>query len=450
MSRSNRFLCQQAYAWLFLGFLCYALPWSVFAAEPATLLRIQGSNTIGARLAPALVAGLFERQGFTRVRIEPAGDNEQRVLAEDRLGRTLQVSIAAHGSGTGFAALQDGSADLAASSRPIKDAEAAALLGLGDLRGAEAEQVIAIDGLAIIVHPDNPLQVLTTAQLAAVFAGEVRDWAELGGRPGAIVLYARDDRSGTFDTFRELVLAAHGKVLDGGALRFESSDLLSDGVSRDPGGIGFIGLPYVRSSKALAIADGESRPMLPSAALIATEDYPLSRRLFIYMPPATASEWPRALVRFAHSPAGQALVAEAGFIPQTVQAVRVEPGAEMPEAYRRLADEARRLSVNFRFQEGNAELDNKARRDVERVLDYLRRHDKLRHQAVLVGFGDPKSDPARAALLSKLRAMAVRRELARGGVIFREVTGLGEQMPVAANSADEGRMRNRRVEVWVY
>src|SRR5690606_12588983 len=174
MSRSNRFLCQQAYAWLFLGFLCYALPWSVFAAEPATLLRIQGSNTIGARLAPALVAGLFERQGFTRVRIEPAGDNEQRVLAEDRLGRTLQVSIAAHGSGTGFAALQDGSADLAASSRPIKDAEAAALLGLGDLRGAEAEQVIAIDGLAIIVHPDNPLRALTTAQLAAVFAGEVR------------------------------------------------------------------------------------------------------------------------------------------------------------------------------------------------------------------------------------------------------------------------------------
>ena len=66
------------------------------------------------------------------------------------------------------------------------------------------------------------------------------------------------------------------------------------------------------------------------------------------------------------------------------------------------------------------------------------------------GFGDPKNDPARAALLSKLRAMAVRRDLVKGGVIFRDITGLGEQMPVAANDADEGRVKNRRVEVWVY
>jgi phosphate transport system substrate-binding protein len=69
---------------------------------------------------------------------------------------------------------------------------------------------------------------------------------------------------------------------------------------------------------------------------------------------------------------------------------------------------------------------------------------------VLVGFGDPKADPARAKLLSKLRAMAVRRELARHGVIFRQISGLGDELPVAANNADDGRIKNRRVEVWVY
>ncbi|WP_373388244.1 substrate-binding domain-containing protein [Pseudomonas alcaligenes] len=448
---SERHSWSHAYGWLLLGFICYALPWSVFAAEATTLLRLQGSNTIGAKLGPALIGGLYQSQGLSNVRIAPgAAENEQLVLAEDKLGRPLQSLVAAHGSGTGFVALQDGSADLAASSRPIKDAEAASLQALGDMRGIDAEQVIAIDGLAIIVHPRNPVQALTTEQLAAVFAGEIRDWGALGGQPGAIRLYARDDKSGTFDTFKELVLAAHGKSLAAGAQRFESSTQLSDQVSQDPDGIGFIGLPYVRQSKPLAIADGQSQPMLPSTTLIATEDYPLSRRLFLYNPPGTANEWVNALVQFAHSPAGQAIVEQSGFIPQTVQAVEVEPSAGMPADYRRLASEAKRLSVNFRFQEGSAELDNKARRDVARVLEYLKANDKLRQKAVLVGFGDPKNDPARAALLSKLRAMAVRRDLSKGGVIFREITGLGEQMPVAANSGDEGRMKNRRVEVWVY
>ena len=448
---SDRPLWSQAITWLILGFIFYALPWSVFAAEPTTLVRIQGSNTIGAKLGPALISGLFQSQGFSNIRIVAAGaENEQLVQAEDKLGRTLQVSVAAHGSGTGFVALQDDSADLAASSRPIKDAEAAALQSLGDLRSAEAEQIIAIDGLAIIVNPQNPLASLTTEQLAKAFSGEVRDWSQLGGTPGAITLYARDDKSGTYDTFKELVLAAHGKSLAPTAKRFESSDQLSDLVSQDPGGIGFIGLPYVRQSKALAIADGDSQPMPPSTTLIATEDYPLSRRRYLYNPPGTPNEWVKSLVQFAHSTAGQAIVEKSGFIAQTVQAVKVAANTKMPEDYRKLADEAQRLSVNFRFQEGSATLDNKAQRDIQRVLDYLKDNDKLRSKVVLVGFGDPKNDPERAALLSKLRAMAVRRDLSKGGVIFREITGMGEQMPVAANDGDDGRVKNRRVEVWVY
>ncbi|WP_068826960.1 phosphate ABC transporter substrate-binding/OmpA family protein [Pseudomonas sp. BMS12] len=448
---SDRPLLSQACTWIILCFILYALPWSVFAAEPTTLMRIQGSNTIGAKLGPALISGLFQSQGFSNIRVVPAGaENEQLVKAEDKLGRTLQVQVAAHGSSTGFVALQDGSADLAAASRPIKASEAAALQSLGDLQGVDGEQVIAIDGLAIIVNPQNPLTSLTTEQLAKAFSGEARDWSELGGAPGAITVYARDDKSGTYDTFKELVLTAHGKSLAANAKRFESSDQLSDLVSQDPHGIGFIGLPYVRQSKALAIADGESQPMPPTATLIATEDYPLSRRLFLYSPPNTPNEWVRSLVQFAHSPAGQAIVEKNGFIAQTVQAIKVTASQKMPEDYRKLANEAQRLSVNFRFQEGSATLDNKAQRDIGRVLDYLEEHDKLRSKVVLVGFGDVKSDPERAALLSKLRAMAVRRDLSKGGVIFREITGLGEQMPVAANDGDDGRLKNRRVEVWVY
>ncbi|AYC32947.1 hypothetical protein D3880_11420 [Pseudomonas cavernae] len=441
-------------SWLLLGFICYALPWSVFAAQPdasTTVLRIQGSNTIGAKLGPALVKGLFEERGLRDIHIQQgSAENEQRVVGRSADGREVRIEVAAHGSGTGFVALKDGSADLAASSRPIKASEVQQLAALGDLKSRAAEQIIALDGLAIILHPSNPLSTLNTEQLARIFAGEVRTWEEIGGRGGEIHVYARDDNSGTYDTFKELVLAAHGKVLAANAKRFESSEQLSDLVSQDVHGIGFIGLPYIRQAKAVAIADGESQPLPPSTSQIATEDYPLSRRLFFYVLPGQANPWAQALVQFAHSPRGQAIVEQNGFIAQTVQAIQVTPNPAMPDDYRTLASQARRLSVNFRFQEGSATLDNKAQRDLERVLDYLQSHDKLNQQVVLVGFGDPKLDPARAALLSKLRAMAVRRELARHGVAFREITGLGDRLPVAANDVEDGRLKNRRVEVWVY
>jgi phosphate transport system substrate-binding protein len=419
-------------------------------ADGAPVLRIQGSNTIGAQLGPALVAGLLDKQGAGSIQQQPGiHPNEIRVTGLLPSGQKVSIDVAAHGSSTGFAALKTGQADLAASSRPIKNAEISELAGLGDLRSQDAEQVIAIDGVAVILHPANPVRQLSINQLAKIFSGEIHDWEQLGGTGGAIHLYARDQQSGTFDTFNELVLTRFGKTLARDAQRFESSEGLSDEVSKDRQAIGFIGLPYVRRAKAVAIIDGESKPMLPSISLIATEDYPLSRRLYFYLPPDSKQRWAKALVRFAQSPQGQSIVAQNGFVAQTVQAVKVRATAEMPADYQNLTREAERLSVNFRFAQGSASLDTKARLDLKRVVDYLKAHDKLNQKVTLVGFGDAKSDPSRAQLLSKLRAMAVRRELLKGDVILRDVRGFGDEMPVATNDVDEGRIKNRRVEVWV-
>ncbi|OCW29451.1 hypothetical protein C9382_05320 [Pseudomonas aylmerensis] len=429
----------------------FAVAASLPVPEQGPALRIQGSNTIGAALGPALVKGLMEHQGLQGVHSEPGdGANEQRVIGKTRQGKTVTIEVAAHGSSTGFAALKKAGADLAASSRPIKDSELVDLEPLGDLKGPGAEQVIAIDGLAIILNPQNPLNTLNTEQLAQIFNGEASTWEALGGIGGPIHVYARDDQSGTYDTFKELVLNRRSKPLVASAKRFESSEALSDAVSQDPQGIGFIGLPYVRQAKAVAIVDGDSQPMLALNSLIATEDYPLSRRLFFYLPPSGRNPWAKALVDFTQTSKGQAIVAANGFIAQQVQAIAVQPRPSMPEDYQAIAREAQRLTVNFRFEEGSASLDNKARQDLQRVVTYLKSHEKLDKQVTLVGFGDAKNDPQRAALLSKLRAMAVRRELVKSGVVLRDIRGFGAQMPVAANTADEGRIKNRRVEVWVY
>ena len=434
-----------------LRFLSLTLLCAITGLATAADLRIQGSNTIGANLGPALVSAMLAEQGLHDIHSVPViPPNEHSIVGTTAQGQQIRVDVAAHGSGTGFTALAAGLADLVASSRPIKDRELVDLEPLGDLKSPDAEQVIAIDGLAIILHPHNPLNQLNTEQLAQIFSGQISRWEQLGGTGGAIHLYARDDQSGTWETFKELVLNRNGQPLSSTAQRFESSEQLSDAVSHDPQAIGFIGLPYIREAKAVAIVDGASQPMLPLTSLIASEDYPLSRRLFLYLPPATNNPWAKALVAFTQSPQGQAIVGQNGFVAQSVQADNVMPGAHMPEQYQALTREAQRLSVNFRFEEGSASLDNKARQDLLRVVDYLSAHGKLDKQVTLVGFGDAKDDPQRAQLLSRLRAMAVRRELVKSGVVPREIQGYGAQMPVAANTEDEGRLKNRRVEVWVY
>jgi phosphate transport system substrate-binding protein len=447
-SRFVHFLFAAALSGVFsLGAQATALP---LPSDNLPALRIQGSNTIGAQLGPALVVGLLTQQGAQNVQQQPGKrPNEIRVVGHMPSGQNISIEIAAHGSSTGFTALKAGQADLAASSRPIKNSEVSELAALGDLRSQNAEQVIAIDGVAVILHPSNPLRELSIDQLARIFSGEIHDWEQLGGTGGAIHLYARDQQSGTFDTFNELVLARFDKDLARDARRFESGEGLSDEVSNDRQGIGFIGVPYVRKAKAVAIIDGESKAMLPSVSLIATEDYPLSRRLYFYLPPESGQRWAKALVRFAQSPQGQSIVAQNGFVAQTIQAVKVRPTSQMPPEYQNLTREAERLSVNFRFAQGSASLDTKARLDLNRVVDYLKAHDKLDQKVTLVGFGDAKSDPARAQLLSKLRAMAVRRELLKSQVVLHDVRGFGDEMPVATNDVDEGRIKNRRVEVWV-
>ena len=434
-----------------LRFLSLPLLCAITSLATAADLRIQGSNTIGANLGPALVRAMLAEQGLHDIHSVPViPPNEHSIIGTTAQGQQIRVDVAAHGSGTGFTALAAGRADLVASSRPIKDRELVDLEPLGDLKSPGAEQVIAIDGLAIILHPHNPLNQLNTEQLAQIFSGQISRWEQLGGTGGAIHLYARDDQSGTWETFKELILNRSGQPLSSTAQRLESSEELSDAVSHDPQAIGFIGLPYIREAKAVAIVDGASQPMLPLTSLIASEDYPLARRLFFYLPPAANNPWAKALVNFTQSPQGQAIVGQNGFVAQSVQADSVLPGAHMPPQYQALTREAQRLSVNFRFEEGSASLDNKARQDLLRVVDYLSAHGKLDKQVTLVGFGDAKDDPQRAQLLSRLRAMAVRRELVKSGVVPREIRGYGAQMPVAANTEDEGRLKNRRVEVWVY
>lgn len=433
-----------------LATLLPLLPLPLLANDaPTTLLRLQGSNTINARLGPRLVAALLAEHGYRDPQVIPtAMMDEWQLVARAPNGASVAVQIAAHGSSTGFTALAAGTTDLAAASRPVTDSEVNILAGLGDLRSKEAEYVIGLDGLAIIVHPGNPLRELDLQQLARIFSGDIADWQQLGGKPGPIRLYARDDRSGTYDTFRELVLTPASKRLSAATSRFESNEELAQRVAEDPAGIGFTSLAAAARSPKLALRDGEGRAIAPSEASIATEDYPLARRLFLYGPPAQRSDWARSLLEFSQTPAGQAVVQQSGFVAQRIEPLTIDDTRGMPPAYGELARRAQRLTVNFRFTAGSARLDNKALRDVERLAAFMREPENAGRQLILLGFNDATEDPARAALLARLRATAVATALRHQQAFASEVLSLGDQLPVAGLSPN-GRVKNRRVEAWI-
>lgn len=429
--------------------LLLLISWSpAWSAEAP--LRIAGSNTLGASALPTLVRGWLAGRGASDIRTH-AGPvpNEVAITAQGADGQPLRVEIAAHGTQTGFDALASGRADLAAASRPLEAETAWRLRALGDLRSAEAEQVIGLDGIAVVVHPANPLNALSLDQLTAVFSGRLTRWEQLGVPGGAIHVLARDARSGTFETFRALLLDASSTRLSARAERFESNEALVARVANDRQAIGFGSLNVLHHAKALAVAEGDAPALLPSPAAVASEDYPLTRRLYLYRPTSVPCPLAKALVTFVQSPAGQAILARQGFVSQQVLALPTQRPGQGPMRYRALQREARRLNVSLRFQPASATLDNKALRDAQRIAAYVRSRGLAATQVTLVGFGDPKQTPGRAALLSRLRAMTVRRELARAGVEVREVLGLGDRLPIADNARASGRQRNRRVEVWV-
>jgi phosphate transport system substrate-binding protein len=425
------------------------------AVQPASIeptgmfIRLHGSNTIGAELAPALAEEFLHRHsGAATVVTRRTAPDELVVEARGATDRPLAVvEVHAHGSSTAFEDLGAGKCDIGMASRRIRPEEVDALARLGNLASAASEHVIGLDGIAVIVNPKNPISSLTTGQIAAVFAGRARTWDEVGGVAEPIVVFARDDKSGTFDTFKHLVLGSDELVAD--AKRFESSEALSDAVAADDRAIGFIGLPYVRSAKAVMVQTAPSSVVLPSPMTVATEDYPLARRLYFYVP-LGASSAARDFVDFALSEDGQRIVQSAGFVDLRPKCdANAARCSDCPSLYRDAVRGGCRVSTDFRFDLGDTQLDTRALRDLQRVSDLMSRSSQANRSIVLLGFSDSTGARSDNMSLSQRRAGVVAEQLRARGLHVDLVRGFGPDMPIADNSTDEGRQRNRRVEIWV-
>lgn len=266
----------------------------------------------GATPAPGAAATIENKGSDTMVNLALSWAE-----AYGRLHPEVQIAVTGGGTGTGIAALINGTVDLANASREISEDERAQ----AQANGVEPmEHVVAGDAIAIVVHPSNPVDALTIPQIADIYAGRITNWQEVGGEDRPIVLLSRESNSGTHVYFLEAVLRGGREdddtLFSPDTLLMPSSEGISAEVRRNPNAIGYDGLAYVtHDQKVVAVSPtAGAAPVVPSIETVRDGSYPIARGLFIY----TAGE-PRGPVGdyldWILGAEGQAIVRELGFVP---------------------------------------------------------------------------------------------------------------------------------------
>lgn len=227
------------------------------------------------------------------------------------------IAVTGGGSGTGLSSLISGSCDIAMSSRNIKEKE----IVLAKKKGINPNEIkVALDGLAVVVNPANPIDKLTIDQLALIFSGKIKNWKEVGGKDEKIVLLSREVNSGTHVYFKEHVLrkgdSNSAEEFAPNALMLSSSQAIADEVSGNSAAIGYYGMGYISAKqRTVAIArNANSEFIAPTTENVLNGKYPISRPLFIYTNGAPAG-LVKKFVDFMLSKEGQDIVLATDFVP---------------------------------------------------------------------------------------------------------------------------------------
>ena len=361
-----------------------AQPKANTAPKTIETLTLKGSNTVGEDFAPLLAEAFLRDQGAILINQHSSSNSLVKqiegILPEQN--KMIKIIIEAHGSSTGFEALASQSTNIAMSSRMIKSTEKNTL---SQHYGQIEEHPIALDALAIITYPENPLEQLTINQIAQVYSGEIDNWQQLGGDDYPIKLFSRDNNSGTWDTFKNLVLKPHNKKLSITSERLESSNHLVQGVINNSGAIGFVGVTYTGNAKLLRVSNQQKQPpQKPNLFTIGTQNYPLSRKLYFYTAGNQTSQIAKDFIEFTTNNNGQKLTRQVGLVSYYPTRNRPEYiDKESPLRYRELAGLGTRLTVDFSINTSTVDA-AKEERDIERLSSYIKQNPQ--RKIVLVDF----------------------------------------------------------------
>jgi len=258
-----------------------------------------------------VVAALLAAPGVATAAVTVKGSDTMVILAQRwaeeymKKDPSKKVQVTGGGSGTGIAALINGTTQIANASRPMKDSEKKNLEKRFGTPGVETS--VAKDGVTFYVHESNPVKSLTVEQLRRIYQGDLTSWKDVGGPDAPIVVYSRENSSGTYVFVKD-------NVLDGGdftprAQTLPGTAAVVNAVSKERNGIGYGGAAYAKGVRELLVDDVE-----PTEANIRSGKYPLARDLYMYTRAAPTGEV-KEFIDFCLSPAGQKIVTTVGYFP---------------------------------------------------------------------------------------------------------------------------------------
>ncbi|HHW40583.1 MAG TPA: phosphate ABC transporter substrate-binding protein [Syntrophomonadaceae bacterium] len=250
----------------------------------------KGQTKTGEGEQPGSLSGSIKIAGSTSV--QPLSEE----LADAFMNKNPNVSVmvAGGGSSAGIKAAQDGAAHIGASSRELKPEEKTGL----------TETVIAKDGIAIIVNPKNGVSELTLDQIKKIFAGEITNWKDVGGKDAPINVFTREEGSGTRGAFEEIVMGKDKKITGKAGVQ-NATGAVRTAVERDENAIGYISLGSLNEKVKAVTVDG----VKPSEETVLNGTYKISRP-FIYLTKGAPTGVVKAYIDFVLSPEGQKIVGE--------------------------------------------------------------------------------------------------------------------------------------------
>jgi len=265
-----------------------------------------------------LLAGLLATASTTLADITVKGSDTMVILGQKwaevymQKNPNVKIQVTGGGSGTGFAALQNQQTDLANASRKIRAKEIETCIKAFGKRPREYS--VAKDGLSVYVHADNPLTELSVAEVGDIFTGKIKNWKEVGGPDSAIILYSRENSSGTYEFFKEHVLK--GKDFAASAQTLAGTAQVLQAVAKDKNAIGYGGAAYGAGAKHLKIAREKGGEAIePNEETVVTDKYPISRFLFMYLNPELEKGDIKAYLDWIRSDDGQRVVKDVGYFP---------------------------------------------------------------------------------------------------------------------------------------
>jgi phosphate transport system substrate-binding protein len=228
----------------------------------------------------------------------------------------VKIQVTGGGTGTGFAALQEQKTDLCNASRKIKPKEIETCIKAFGKKPTEYK--VAVDGLSVYVNADNPLKELTVEQVELIFTGKIKNWKDVGGNDAPIVLYSRENSSGTYEFFKENVLK--GKDFAANAQTMPGTALVLQSVAKEKNGIGYGGAAYGVGAKHLLIkATADAVGVEPTEENVLSQKYPIWRYLYVYVNPTLDKGEVAAYLNWIRSDDGQKVVKDIGYFPLPAQ-----------------------------------------------------------------------------------------------------------------------------------